>query len=97
MEIIPEEVQNALVISRTGKKNKTIKIYYTKCQAENINEFKNKNVISFAGIGNPINFFDLLSKYKINILEKISFPDHYNYSVKDLENLIKKSKIEEIL
>ena len=26
------------------------------------------------------------------MLEEISFPDHYNYSIKDLENLIDKAK-----
>ena len=72
--------------------NKQIKIYYTKYEAQNIEEFKNKKVVSFAGIGNPINFFNLLNKHKINIIEKISFPDHYNYSEKELENLIEKSK-----
>ena len=29
---------------------------------------------------------------KTDILEKISFPDHYNYSDKELENLINKAK-----
>ena len=29
---------------------------------------------------------------EINILEEISFPDHYNYSRTDLDNLIKKAK-----
>ena len=34
-------------------------------------------------------FSDLIN---IDILEKISFPDHYNYSDKELENLINKAK-----
>jgi len=57
-----------------------------------LNNLKKKKVISFAGIGNPNNFFDLLKKNGANILEEISFPDHYNYTNKDLENLIKKAK-----
>ena len=74
------------------KQNEQIKIYYTKYEVQNIKEFENKKVMSFAGIGNPTNFFDLLNKHKINILETISFPDHYNYSEKELENLIEKCK-----
>jgi len=58
----------------------------------NIEEFKNDKIIAFAGIGNPNNFFDLLKDNNINILEEISFPDHYNYSNKELENLINKTK-----
>ena len=73
-------------------KNKAIKIYYTKYKPTNINEFKNKNVLAFAGIGNPANFFDLLKKNNINIIGEKKFPDHYNYSEKELEYLINKAK-----
>ena len=34
----------------------------------------------------------MLKENKINLLEEISFPDHYRYSVTDLNNLIKKAK-----
>tara|TARA_B100000029_G_scaffold515754_1_gene624496 strand:- start:468 stop:1397 length:930 start_codon:yes stop_codon:yes gene_type:complete len=72
--------------------NKKIKIFYTKYIAENINDFKGKKIIAFAGIGNPVNFFQLLLENGIDILKKIEFPDHYEYSEKELENLIKKAK-----
>ena len=68
-------------------KNKDIKIFYTKYIPQNINEFKNKKVVAFAGIGNPDNFFNLLEEYKIDIFKKIKFPDHYEYSNKELEDL----------
>ena len=48
--------------------------------------------MAFAGIGNPTNFFDLLKKNNINIIEEKKFPDHYNYSEKELEDLINKAK-----
>ena len=57
----------------------------------NINKFKNKKIICFAGIGNPINFFNLLKKNNINILEEKSFPDHYFYTKFDLNHLSKKA------
>ena len=74
------------------EKNKLIKIFYAKYRPENIDDFTNKKVICFAGIGNPINFFELLRLNEINTLEEIYFPDHHNYSKKEMENLIKKSK-----
>ena len=73
-------------------KNKEIKIFYTKHKSQNISEFKNKKVIAFAGIGNPINFFNLLKKNNINVTEEKKFPDHYNYSEKELKNLISRAK-----
>ena len=84
--------KNTNIENEILKKNKDIKIFYTRYRAQNINEFVNKKVISFAGIGNPSNFFDLLKDNNVNILEEISFPDHHNYSNKELENLNNKAK-----
>ena len=86
-----------------GKKNKNIenkilnengkiKIFYSNYKPKNIDEFKNKKVIAFAGIGNPENFFDLLIENKLNIIETVKFPDHHDYSEKELENLLNKIK-----
>ena len=84
--------KNTDIESKIYNKNKEIKIYYTKYKPTNINEFKNKSVLAFAGIGNPVNFFDLLKKNNINITEEKKFPDHYNYPQKELENLVNKAK-----
>jgi tetraacyldisaccharide 4'-kinase len=72
--------------------NKNIKIYYSKYNPKNIDSFKNKKVVAFAGIGNPQNFFNLLKNYNLNPIKEIKFPDHYNYSSKDLEKLLSISK-----
>tara|TARA_B100000579_G_scaffold437570_1_gene467479 strand:- start:920 stop:1849 length:930 start_codon:yes stop_codon:yes gene_type:complete len=72
--------------------NSNIKIFYSKYVALNISSFKNKDVIAFAGIGNNKNFFHLLESNEIKILKKINFPDHYNYSNRELENLVKSAK-----
>ena len=74
------------------KKNKEIKIFYTKYIATNIDKYKNKKIIAFAGIGNPINFFNLLLINKVNLIEKINFPDHHNYSLKELDMLKNKAE-----
>jgi len=72
--------------------NKKIKIFYTKYKPQNINEFKNNKVVTFAGIGNPENFFNLLRDNKIDLVEEIKFPDHHKYSENELENLFDKAK-----
>jgi len=73
------------------KNNKKIKIFYSKYIPTNLDLIKNKEVIAFAGIGNPENFFDLLKDYNVNVIDTISFPDHYNYKDKELEKLINKA------
>ena len=84
--------KNSDIENQIFSKNKEIKIFYAKYRAQNINEFKNKKVIAFAGIGNPENFFNLLKDNKIDIIEEIKFPDHHKYSEETLESLINKTK-----
>ena len=84
--------KNRDIENKIFSKNKEIKIFYAKYRAQNINEFRNKKVIAFAGIGNPDNFFNLLKDNKIDIVEEIKFPDHHKYSEETLENLISKTK-----
>ena len=50
---------------------------------------KKDKVIAFEGIGYPKKFFDNIP---CNIIEKISFPDHYQYTDEDIEKLIKKAE-----
>jgi len=70
------------------KISNNISIYYSKYLPINIEGLKNKDLIAFAGIGNPENFFNLLEENNLNLVKKISYPDHYNYSLKELNKLI---------
>ncbi len=84
--------KNESIENKIFSENKEIKIFYSSYQPKNIEEFKNKKIIAFAGIGNPENFFDLLIDNKLNIVETIKFPDHHKYLEKELENLLNKTK-----
>jgi len=70
----------------------TIDIYYSKYLPVNIEKFQNQNLLAFAGIGNPDNFFDLLEMNNLKLFKKIIFPDHYNYSLTELNDMISFSK-----
>jgi len=50
---------------------------------------KNTRVVAFAGIGYPEKFFD---NVPCKIVEKISFPDHYQYRDEDIKKLIDTAK-----
>jgi len=65
-----------------------ISVYYSQYLPTNLDIFANQNLLAFAGIGNPNNFFNLLEKNNLKIVKKVSFPDHYNYSLKELKNLV---------
>lgn len=49
---------------------------------------KNQKLVAFAGIGYPKKFFDSLE----NVVVARSFPDHYDYTVQDIEKLFKLAK-----
>ena len=89
--------KNIGIENRIFDKNKEIKIFYTKYKPQNIDEFKNKKIIAFAGIGNPASFFNLLKNNSIDVLKEISFPDHYDYLNKELEDLINNAKENHII
>ncbi len=74
--------------------NQKIKIFYFKYNLKKPEKLDKNNIIAFAGIGNPINFFNLLKNNNLNIVESLDFPDHYNYSEKELESLVYKAKSE---
>ena len=97
-----KSLSKANCIFINGKKNTNIEkqinkikennIFYTKYVPKNISNFSNKKIIAFAGIGNPINFFELIKDNNLNLIDYRSFPDHYNFSEKDLNDLILKAK-----
>ena len=71
-----------------------IEIYQSKYVIKDLKRFRGKKILAFAGIGNPENFFDLLRDNGLKVKKEISFPDHYNYTKKEIENLISKAKDE---
>ena len=71
------------------KYNNELKFFYFNYNLKKFEEFKNRKLIAFAGIGNSINFFNTLKNNRLNVIKEITFPDHYDYSDNDLENLLK--------
>ena len=69
------------------KYNSNLKFFYFNYNLKKFDEFKNRKLIAFAGIGNSINFFNTLKNNRLNVIREISFPDHYDFTDKDLERL----------
>ncbi len=94
-----ESIKKAQILIINGNKNKIfekrislisnkVSIYYSKYKPLNIRYFKGKKLFGFAGIGNPENFFQILDENKINLKDKIAFPDHYNFSRLEIQKMI---------
>ena len=69
-----------------------IEIYQSKYVIKDLKRFRGKKILAFAGIGNPENFFDLLRHNNLKVKKEISFPDHYNYTKKEIEDLVSEAK-----
>jgi tetraacyldisaccharide 4'-kinase len=74
------------------KINNNLKIYYSEYKPTNIDEFKNKELLAIAGIGNPHNFFNLLSNNNLNVKKKFIFPDHYKFKKSEFTNIIEEAE-----
>ena len=70
------------------KINLNIKIFKTFYKILNIQKYNlDLKYLIFSGIGDPSDFKDILLENKFKIAREVVFPDHYNYSLKDLEEI----------
>jgi len=80
------EKNNFMLKLLLKKYNTNIKIFESKYKAVNIEQFNiNEKYIIFSGIGNPENFKQTLVDNNIKITKEIIFPDHHNYTQKDID------------
>ena len=68
--------------------NKKLQFFYFDYNIEIDNSIRKKKFIAFAGIGNPESFFELLTRKNLNVIKKISFPDHHKFTNNDLDKII---------
>ena len=68
--------------------NKKLQFFYFDYNIEIDNSIRKKKFIAFAGIGNPEGFFELLTRKNLNVIKKISFPDHHKFTNNDLDKII---------
>ncbi|MDB9826008.1 tetraacyldisaccharide 4'-kinase [Candidatus Pelagibacter sp.] len=81
----PSLKSNITEIKRNNKKIKIFETTYELIKHSNIN--KRNKFIAFAGIGVPENFKETLNNHKFNVVKFLSYPDHYDYSTKDIKKI----------
>ena len=72
--------------------NHKLKFFYSSYKPINVEQFKNKNLLAIAGIGNPEKFFQLLEQNDLKIEKKLIFPDHYEFTNNDINYILKLTK-----
>jgi len=79
---------NSQLKSKIREYNKDIEIFETYYKPINIKEFdKNDKYLIFSGIGNPDSFKKTLIKNELHIIKEFKFPDHHNYTFKDINKI----------
>jgi tetraacyldisaccharide 4'-kinase len=63
-------------------------VFKARLQPVNGADFSGKPVFAFAGIGNPVKFFDTLHACDAVLIKKIMFPDHYQYNGTEIGALL---------
>ena len=80
------------IIKKIKKVNKRIKIFYSEVKIINLKRInKNKKYLIFSGIGNSDSFKNTLLENKINVIEEVIFPDHYDYKKQDIVKIKKRA------
>ena len=74
--------------------NKKLEIFYSFYKPINLDQFKNKKLLALAAIGNPENFFQLVEKNDLKIFKKKIFPDHYQFSKAEMQNILREAEME---
>jgi len=75
------------------KINPKININQGKYVPLNIDDFnKECNYLVFSGIGNHKTFVNMLKNNDLNIVDDLEYPDHYQYSKKDFDEIVNKAK-----
>ena len=83
--------------TKIKKINSKIKFFNSYYKINNLKNFDlTSNFLIFSGIGNPDDFKNLLIDQYFKISKEIIFPDHYNYTVKDFEKILKLAKDENL-
>ena len=75
------------------KINPKINIHQGKYIPLNIEDFnKEYNYLVFSGIGNHKTFVNMLKNNNLKIIDDLEYPDHYQYSQKDFNEILNKAK-----
>ena len=92
---IKDNFQENTEISKIIKKiNPDMEIFNTFFEILNLSDFDlSKNYLIFSGIGNPENFKRTLIENKFKVIHEIIYPDHYDYSEKDIKKIKNYAKV----
>lgn len=79
------------------KINPNIKIFKSKYRIKDINKYDlNSEYLIFSGIGNPKDFKSLMLENNFKIKKEVLFTDHFNYSSKNLEDILNLARNEKL-
>lgn len=56
-----------------------------------VESIQGKNIIALTAIASPESFYHLLESYGANLVDKVSFPDHYFFTQEDINELLFKA------
>ena len=88
--------KDAIFEKRILKYNKKLEIFYFSYKPIMTKDIKNRKLFALAAIGNPGNFFKLLKENNFRVEKEVSFPDHYEFTKKEMQNICEKAKKENL-
>ena len=86
--LIGNDYNNEIFKDRLLRESSNLNFYEGIYEPRNLGLLnKEDNYVVFSGIGNHETFVDMLKKHKFKILKDLEYPDHYSYSIDDIEKI----------
>jgi tetraacyldisaccharide 4'-kinase len=91
----PEGAATVLGVARP----RGIAIFYARIEPDHnvVAAIGRRQVLAFAGIGDPDKFFATLAEAGIEVAERLSFPDHHRYTAAQAQDLIARAKASNLM
>ena len=93
-ELVSSGLKKVDLVIFVAKKNSPIpavlknnQVVRAEIEVTNLAKFFGKKIIAFCGIAFPEKFFQTLREHNLQVVQQISFSDHFIYSEEDLESL----------
>ena len=88
--------KNVIFEQKILKYNKNLEIFYFSFKPIITDDLKNYKLFALAAIGNPENFFKLLKENNLRVEKEVIFPDHYEFTKKEMQDICEKAKKENL-
>jgi tetraacyldisaccharide 4'-kinase len=90
--VVGDGVAVKMLATEMAVRGKPVLAARLKPDEASLNSLQGRRVLAFAGIGDPVRFFNTLRTCGVDVVRERAFPDHHVFSQADIEGLLSEAK-----